>query len=210
MNWETIKENLGAFFNMPVVVSVMSVTFGFIYLLVIFSKTSLGKKLFNKIKVKYDEVVLKAGKMSEELAKFKKEKDEQIKEIKDEYEKRLALAVSETEELENCLKTIAETTANKKVKEGIYEFLSHKEERHARYAELIATYADFEKLQTKAKEEAEKAKETATSLLEQEKALYEAKCAELDKIINDFKEKAETALKGETDGTDTDKAEEAL
>ena len=210
MNWETIKENLGAFFNMPVVVSVMSVTFGFIYLLVIFSKTSLGKKLFNKVRVQYDEIVCKSGKMSEELATFKKEKDEQIKEIKEEYEKRLALALSEEEELENCLKTIAETTANKKVKEGICEFLSHKEERHARYEELIATYADFEKLQKQAKEEAEKAKETATSLLEQEKALYEAKCAELDKIINDFKEKAETALKGENDGTDTDKAEEAL
>ena len=210
MNWEMIKENLSAFFNMPVVISVMSVTIGFVYLMILFSKTSLGKKLFNKVKSKYEEVVSKAGKMSEELAKFKKEKDGQLKEIKDEYEKRLALAVSETEELENCLKTIADTTANKKVKEGIYEFLSHKEERHARYAELIATYADFEKLQNKAKEEAEKAKETATSLLEQEKALYEAKCAELDKIINDFKEKAETALKGENDGTDTDKAEEAL
>jgi hypothetical protein len=210
MNWEMIKENLSAFFNMPVVVSVMSVTFGFIYLLVIFSKTSLGKKLFNKVKSKYEEVVSKAGKMSEELAKFKKEKDGQLKEIKDEYEKRLALALSEEEELENCLKTIAETTANKKVKEGIYEFLSHKEERHARYAELIATYADFEKLQTKAKEEAEKAKETATSLLEQEKALYEAKKEELDQIIADFKERAENALKGEEDGTDTDKAEEAL
>ena len=115
MNWEMIKENLSAFFNMPVVISVMSVTFGFIYLLVIFSKTSLGKKLFNKIKAKYDEIVYRSGKMSEELATFKKEKDEQIKEITKEYEKRLAIAVSETEELENCLKTIADTTATTKV-----------------------------------------------------------------------------------------------
>ena len=210
MNWELIKENLSAFFNMPVVISVMSVTFGFIYLLVIFSKTSLGKKLFNKVKANYEDVVLRASKMSEELSKIKTEKEKAIKEIKEEYEKRLALSLSETEELENCLKTIAETTANKKVKEGIEEFLSHKEERHAKMTELIATYADFKELQGKAQKEAEQAKATSTALLEQEKALYEAKKEELDKLIADFKERAENALKGEEDGTHPDQAEEAL
>lgn len=217
MTWEIIKENLSAFFNMPVVVTITSVTLGFIYIMVIFSKTSLGKKLFSKALQKYDAVLEYCKEMKANLETFKEEKEAQIAQIKEEYEKRLAVMMNYNLTLENLLGQMTEHIPNKKVKEDIYAFMSTKQERLAEIAEYLPNMEEYNALKAKAEsvqEEIEKAKKEATEALQAKIALYDAKCEQLDNLLAKAKETLEKAnmTEGEVyeEGTDTDPEEETL
>ena len=221
MEWEVIKENISAFFNMPIVITLMSITFGFIYVLVIFSKTSLGKKLFNKVNLKYDEVVRYCKEMKENCETFLKEKEEQIRELKETYEQKLAVAVSYTEQIEDLLDKVADTTPNKKIKGLIEEFKSTKEERLAEIKKAVGTYEEFLELKGKAEEvqkqvedKVNEIKNNVTEELNGKIALYEEKCAQLDNLLKETEERAQKAFLGEgeqnEEGTHTDPEEETL
>lgn len=217
MTWEIIKENLSAFFNMPVVVTITSVTLGFIYIMVIFSKTSLGKKLFSKALQKYDAVLEYCKEMKANLETFKEEKEAQIAQIKEEYEKRLAVMMNYNLTLENLLGQMTEHIPNKKVKEDIYAFMSTKQERLAEIAEYLPNMEEYNALKAKAEsvqEEIEKAKKEATEALEKKIALYDAKCEQLDNLLAKATKTLEKAnmTEGEVyeEGTDTDPEEETL
>lgn len=217
MTWEIIKENLSAFFDMPVVVTITSVTLGFIYIMVIFSKTSLGKKLFSKALQKYDAVLDYCKEMKGNLETFKKEKEAQIAQIKEEYEKRLAVMMNYNLTLENLLGQMAEHIPNKKVKEDIYAFMSTKQERLAEIAEYLPNLEEYQALKAKAEsvqEEIEKAKIEATEALQAKIALYDAKCEQLDNLLAKAEKTLEKAnmTEGEVyeEGTDTDPEEETL
>lgn len=217
MTWEIIKENLSAFFDMPVVVTITSVTLGFIYIMVIFSKTSLGKKLFSKALQKYDAVLDYCKEMKGNLETFKKEKEAQIAQIKEEYEKRLAVMMNYNLTLENLLGQMTEHIPNKKVKEDIYAFMSTKQERLAEIAEYLPNLEEYQALKAKAEsvqEEIEKAKIEATEALQAKIALYDAKCEQLDNLLAKAEKTLEKAnmTEGEVyeEGTDTDPEEETL
>lgn len=217
MTWEIIKENLSAFFNMPVVVTITSVTLGFIYIMVIFSKTSLGKKLFSKALQKYDAVLEYCKEMKANLETFKEEKEAQIAQIKEEYEKRLAVMMNYNLTLENLLGQMTEHIPNKKVKEDIYAFMSTKQERLAEIAEYLPNMEEYNALKAKAEsvqEEIEKAKKEATEALQAKIALYDAKCEQLDNLLAKATKTLEKAnmTEGEVyeEGTDTDPEEETL
>lgn len=221
MEWEVIKENISAFFNMPIVITLMSITFGFVYVLVIFSKTSLGKKLFNKVSLKYDEVVRYCKEMKDNYETFKKEKEEELKTLKETYEQKLAVAVSYTQQIEELLYKVAETTPNKKIKGLIEDFKSTKEERLAEIKKAVGTYEEFLELKGKAEEvqkqvedKVNEIKESVTEELNGKIALYEAKCAQLDNLLKETEERAQKAFLGEgeqnEEGTDTDPKEETL
>ena len=217
MTWEIIKENLSAFFNMPVVVTVTSVTLGFIYIMVIFSKTSLGKKLFGKALQKYDAVLDYCKEMKANLETFKEEKEAQIAQIKEEYEKRLAVMMNYNLTLENLLGQMTEHIPNKKVKEDISAFMSTKQERLAEIAEYLPNMEEYNALKAKAEsvqEEIEKAKIEATEALKAKIALYDAKCEQLDNLLAKAEKTLEKAnmTEGEVyeEGTDTDPEEETL
>ena len=217
MTWETITNNLSAFFNMPVVITITSVTLGFIYIMVIFSKTSLGKKLFNKALQKFDAVLGYCREMKANLDIFKAEKEAQIAQIKEEYEKRLAVMANYVSQIEGALGKIAEATPNKKVRETIQTFLDTKEERLEEIGKYLPNLEDYQALKAKAEsvqEEIEKAKIEATEALQAKIALYDAKCEQLDNLLNKAKETLEKAnmTEGEVyeEGTDTDPEEETL
>lgn len=217
MTWEIIKENLSAFFNMPVVVTITSVTLGFIYIMVIFSKTSLGKKLFSKALQKYDAVLDYCKEMKANLETFKTEKEAQIAQIKEEYEKRLAVMMNYNLTLENLLGQMTEHIPNKKVKEDILAFMSTKQERLAEIAEYLPNLEEYQALKAKAEsvqEEIEKAKIEATEALQEKIALYDAKCEQLDNLLAKAEKTLEKAnmTEGEVyeEGTDTDPEEETL
>lgn len=217
MTWEIIKENLSAFFDMPVVVTITSVTLGFIYIMVIFSKTSLGKKLFGKALQKYDAVLDYCKEMKGNLETFKAEKEAQIAQIKEEYDKRLAVMMNYNLTLENLLGQMTEHIPNKKVKEDISAFMSTKQERLAEIAEYLPNMEEYNALKAKAEsvqEEIEKAKIEATEALEKKIALYDAKCEQLDNLLAKAEKTLEKAnmTEGEVyeEGTDTDPEEETL
>lgn len=217
MTWEIIKENLSAFFDMPVVVTITSVTLGFIYIMVIFSKTSLGKKLFSKALQKYDAVLDYCKEMKANLETFKEQKEAQIAQIKEEYEKRLAVMMNYNLTLENLLGQMTEHIPNKKVKEDILAFMSTKQERLAEIAEYLPNMEEYNALKAKAEsvqEEIEKAKIEATEALQAKIALYDAKCEQLDNLLAKAEKTLEKAnmTEGEVyeEGTDTDPEEETL
>ena len=187
MNWETIKENLSAFFGMDVVVAVITATLSFVYLLVIVAQTPIGKRVLNSLKSKISNFEEKASKMESELEEFKAEKEDEISSLTENYEKKLSVVLSENLELEGIICKIGELIPNTKVKEAIAEFASGKTDRLATISETIKSSADFEQL----RKEAEEARANAEN---EAKALYEAKIAEADKLLAQLKEKAESVL----------------
>lgn len=205
MNWDMMKENLSAFFNMPVVISIMTTTYAFVILLVLFSKTSLGKKLFNKIKTKYDAALSCIKEIKAENSKALEEAQKKLDEAKDYYERELCVVLSENMALENLITEIGKTTPNKRIASLIEEFNSAKGARLDKIREFIGTSEEFQELKRKAEEtEAEVAKrveeikdkaiEEATKALNDEKALFEAKRAEVEELVEGLKKRAEIAL----------------
>ena len=188
--WEVIKENLSAFFNMPVMVAVTSVlTFGAV-LFGIFAKTSFGKKAlihaeakviatqnqFNDLKTQWEAQKADLGRKVEELVKT--------------YEAKLSVLTSEVLKAEELLNKIAEIIPNKKVKALILDYAEQAKGRYQDILEAIPTLEQVEELKKeveeqkalalKAKDEAIKEAQDRLEALETE---YKAKIAEAEGLI---------------------------
>ena len=188
--WETIKENISAFFNMPVMVAVTSVlTFGAV-LFGIFAKTSFGKKAlihaeakviatqsqFNDLKAQWEAQKADLGRKVEELVKT--------------YEAKLSVLTSEVLKAEELLTNVAEIIPNKKVKALILDYAEQAKGRYQDILEAIPTLEQVEELKKeveeqkqlalKAKDEAIKEAKDRLEALETE---YRAKIAEAEGLI---------------------------
>ena len=183
MDWNVIGENLSAFFNMPIVISIATSLVAFIEVMVIFSKTSLGKKLFSKMNIKAEQAVSMVEEIKTEAQNLLNLKDREIDELGETYEKKLAVVLSENLELEKVIEKIGEVIPNQKVKEVISSFIESRGERAIQISSCIGTSQEFLAL----KEEAEKAREEA-------KALYEAKINEADNLLKLLEERARSVL----------------
>lgn len=164
--------------NNPLFISTSTVSLCFAYVLVIFSKTSLGKKLFNKAKSSYEE----AAKEKEETFNLLKEtiesKESEIKELTYQYENRLNVLLCENVELEKLLDKIGEISPNLKIKEALEEFKNSREDRLNKINEIF-TYLNFDLLKEKA-EEADRLIEEAKKAVE---ASYEERIAKLEEML---------------------------
>lgn len=183
MDWNVIRENLSAFFNMPIVISIGTSIVAFIELMVIFSKTELGKRVLNKLAKKTDKAVESVEAMERETKTLLAEKDKLIQELGETYERKLAVVLSENLELEKVIEEIGKAIPNKQVKEIISSFVESRGERAIEISSSIGTSQEFAEL----REQAEKAKEEA-------KALYEAKINEADDLLRKLEERAESVL----------------
>ena len=204
MTWEQISQKIGEFANTPIVITAFSITYALVVGLVIFSKTSLGKKLFNKALSLATSAKSKADNMEETLSKFRAEKDRQVEEIKKAYDDELAVAVGESLELENLLSKIGEAIPNKKVQTLISDFMESKDERLAKIREIVTSHVDIEGLKTKVQESEErvlslkeKYEAEAKEAVEAYKAVLSDKEAELDKLLAKAQE---NALEAEAEG----------
>ena len=216
--WEEIKANLLAFANTPLATSLFTAFEVGVFALVIFSKTSLGKKALAAMKAKYEVLLGYASDMKKQAEQVAKTADEKINEIKTECDKRLAVMMNYNLALENLIEKMGEHIPNKKVKEDIETFISTKQERLAEIAEYLPNMEEYNALKAQAEHiqaEIEEAKRKATEELTAKIALYDEKCASLDKLLDRAEETLVSAEKppvGEDyeEATDTDPEKETL
>ena len=216
--WEEIKANLLAFANTPLVTALFTAFEVGVFAIIIFSKTSVGKKALATMKAKYEVLLGYASDMKKQAEQVVKTADGKIEEIKAECDKRLAVMMNYNLALENLLGQLGEHIPNKKVKEDIENFMSTKQERLAQIAEYLPNMEEYNALKAQAEnvqEEIEEAKKKATEELTAKIALYDEKCASLDKLLIRAEETLVSAEKppvGEDyeEATDTDPEEETL
>lgn len=188
--WETIKENISAFFNMPVMVAVTSVlTFGAV-LFGIFTKTSFGKKSLIgakaevlSIRNQFDNLKAQWGAHAEAL-------EQKVYELAATYEAKLSVLTSEVLKAEELLNKIAEIIPNKKVKALILDYAEQAKGRYQDILEAIPTLEQVEELKKKVEEQKQlalKAKDEAIKeakdRLEALETEYRAKIAEAEGLI---------------------------
>lgn len=213
--YDKVATWLSNFFNHPAVIWITNITLIFVYALVVFSKTSLGRKLFNKALAKYDTVVGISKQLKEESDKFKQEAKEQVESLQKEYDEKLNVAVSYAEQLENLLYQIGDVIPNAKVKECINEFKSQKETRTQEISKVVGTYEQFKELTLKGAEIEQEIETRVKEQVDKFQELYENKAKELDALIARYKtfEYNEQELLEEThyeEEDDTNPEEETL
>lgn len=122
MTWEQISYNIEQFWNKPIPIICFIAVMLIIIFLIIFSKTSFGKKALNELKLKFD--VMKN--MFDEIIKAKDEiinrKEEIIAEMKQDYEDKLALIQAEKDKEKEVIIAIAQNINNIKIKKIIEEY----------------------------------------------------------------------------------------
>lgn len=171
---QQVKEWIEWFFNLQLPIVGTSVLTVCIFALVIFSKTSLGKKVYIKATMKVEELKLA-------FKKHKEENDTKIKELKDFYEEKLQLLSAKNDKLEKLLIAVSENINNKKVQELVSAYLKETKEVIA-----IADVVDDAIIQTKE----ECVKETQSIVKEYEEKLqaeFDAKTKELEEQIAKYK-----------------------
>ncbi len=129
MNWEQITYNIEQFWNKPIPIIGFTIGTLIIMFLVIFAKTSLGRKSLNYLKNKYSELndgFNKAKKYYEEAIKAKDElienKDKYIEELKSMYEEKLALVQINKDKEKEIIIAIGSNINNVKIKKIIEEY----------------------------------------------------------------------------------------
>lgn len=188
--WEVIKENLSAFFNMPVVVTIMGVLSSGAVLLGIFAKTSFGKKALIHAEAKVIATQASFDNLKTSWEAQKADLGRKVDELIKTYEAKLSVLTSEVLKAEELLNKIAEIIPNKKVKALILNYTEQAKGRYEDILEAIPTLEQVEELKKeveeqkqlalKAKDEAIKEAQDRLEALEIE---YKAKIAEAEGLI---------------------------
>lgn len=195
MSWESIVEWVKDFFNQPVPIIGVSVGLLLLYSLVIFSKTSLGKKALNTLRTKCEEAKKETETIKKEVDEFKeriiKETSEQVSSMKEYYETELKKGEAKIAVLEKLCISMAELSHNGKI-ESVVEETKDK---------LVSCKTDFDFM---VEEKVEQTKATYEEKYETEMKHYKE---EVDKVIDEVKKMAEmTENKAKTISADVDEA----
>ena len=134
-SWEQFCLGFKDFFNQP-----LSVILGTIFgvgamFLMVFAKTSWGKKAFNKLKTqllvaenKLDESKNELAKANENLKNLKETKEQEINELKQAYEVKLYAYKDKLVNLETLCLELAKNSHNVKVENAVKDYLSIKQD----------------------------------------------------------------------------------
>ena len=174
MWFESLKEGITWFFSLPLPIAGISVGTAGMFLVIIFTKTSFGKKVYNKALAKVDEAVAK-------LNNYKAHADKEIEELKEYYEEKLQLVDAKNERVEKFAIAVSENINNKKVKELVDTYCEKSNEVIA-----IADIVDDAVIETKEQcyKEAEKVISEFEEKLEEK---FKEKEKELEEQIEKYK-----------------------
>lgn len=188
--WEAIKENLSAFFNMPVVITITGVLASGAVLLGIFAKTSFGKKALIHAEAKVIATQNQFDNLKTAWEAQKADLERKTEELVKLYEAKLSVLTSEVLKAEELLNNVAAIIPNKKVKALILDYVEQAKGRYQDILEAIPTLEQVEELKKeveeqkalalKAKDEAIKEAKDRLEALETE---YRAKIAEAEGLI---------------------------
>lgn len=175
--WNEIVANVKDFFNQPVTIIGSSILFLLIFILVIFSKTSLGKKVLKKLTSAITNLIA-------QFNAFKSEVKSQLDEGLKKYEEEKLQIEAKVATLEKICLIIAENTHNEKIKGAVSELKSELSICKTNYEELV------EKRVLSAKEKYElEAKEKLDSY----ETYYKEQKAYLDELVKQAEKASQMA-----------------
>ena len=182
---EQFKLAFDNFINSPVGSIVVGVLGTLIIFLVVFSKTSLGKKLFNRSLSEIAKINEIARLSNEKVENIQNLAEIKINELASEYEQKSAIIISYYNELEKGIYEILEKLPNAKVQNALKDFKEKFNEKKEEIAKDFPTYDDFLKLVDKAREVEIQVDEKVREI----ELTYQAKLLELqEQYENRFKE----------------------
>lgn len=122
-------ENFKIFWNQPIPIIGFTIGSVIIGLVVVISKTSIGKKALTTIVNKFNLVVEKNNLLIEEIKTLKnqseeiiKTKNEELENLKNDYEIKLSSYKAELEKQSSLIKIICENSVNKNIKEAFKNY----------------------------------------------------------------------------------------
>lgn len=225
--WNEIVANVKDFFNQPVTIIGCSVLFLLIFILVIFSKTSLGKKVLKSLATAINNLIA-------QFNAFKSEVKSQLDEGLKKYEEEKLQVEAKVAVLEEVVMIIAENSHNVKVKEAMekckeklsictdYEklveekVLSAKEKYELEAKEKLDSYetyykeqkAHLDELVEQAEKAAQIAQERANSLIEESAAKVEEEKEHLIDVAEEIKDVIEEEVENGKEAINTTREEE--
>lgn len=133
MDWNAFVEGIKEFFAQPVPIIGCTIGALCIAILSILARTSVGKKSLKKLTNLYNDGKTKVDGVYNEYQAFKKEKEQQLKQleseyvyykeqVKKEYENKLAIATSQIDNLRTLLLDISANLHNNKIKEIVESY----------------------------------------------------------------------------------------
>ena len=175
MWFEQVKEWITWFFSLPLPIAGISIGTAGAFILIIISKTSLGKKMYAK-------AIAKCEQARTELKTYKDFADNKINELKGEYEEKLQLVSAQNEKLEKLLIAVSENIHNAKVETLVKDYCEKSHEIIA-----IADVVDDAIIETK-EQCVKEAQSVIDEFKEKLQAEYDSKAKELDEQIAKYKE----------------------
>ena len=192
---ESVQKAIDNFINSPVGSIVVGVIGVLIIALVIFSKTSLGKKLFNKAQSDIYAINEIARLSNEKVRNVEILATDKINALASEYERKSAILVSYHNFFMNEIYEIIALIPNAKVQNELDKAIKNIELKEKEIAKQFPTYDEFIELKEKARdiqeqvqEKVEEVKETYEQVLEQLKQEYEQRFKELEDKLNEREE----------------------
>lgn len=144
MAWESFKEGFDYFSNSPLIITLVTVLSVVGCALLIFANSSLGKKALKELRKLFDKSEKEVKDYKDKVEKLIVEKEEQLKLVKETYEKQYLALYSKYEELSNYLIEVVELIPNKQVKDKALEIKEKlgetKQELNAKVEELVDKY----------------------------------------------------------------------
>ena len=173
---------------------VISTFFGvFLVVAFAFGKTSLGKRVLKRLTGKFDDLNDYVKQATTKAQEFQEKTNEEVERLSLDYEKKLSVALSRYEEMENFLYELCDKIPNVKVKAIAEEFKAGQEERLATIREAIPTYQGYLELQESAKSLNERLQNAMSEAEAKANALYEEKLAKVDEILKKLEEATQKA-----------------
>ena len=177
--------------NVGIVIS----TFCGVFLVVAFAfgKTTLGKRVLRRLTGKFDDLNDYVKKATGQAQEFQEKTNQEVEKLSLDYEKKLSVALSRYEEMENFLYDLCDKIPNIKVKAIAEEFKAGQAERLATIREAIPTYQGYLELQETAKSLNEHLQNAVSEAEAKANALYEEKLAKVDEILKKLEEATQKA-----------------
>lgn len=191
--WNEVVANIKDFFNQPIPIIGCTVAFALVFILVIFSKTSLGKKLLKKLSIKIDVLLIAFANFKADTKAQLEEYKYHYEEYKNHYEEEKNKIESKVAILEEVCLIIGENSHNEQVKKAMEQCKDKLSIVKTNYEELVEKRVKEEKdkLEQKYKEKYE---EFYKGYLEQQKAKIEELVSQAEKTVEIAQNKAKTSI----------------
>lgn len=176
--WEVVKDNISAFMNQPFVLVLEGVIPLILTAVVLFAKTSVGRRVLNFLKeIVYSLKKTVENALLEAKAYFEKTDQrvidlengykEKLESLQKEYETKIAIAVSFVNFYEDSFFAIAALIPNAKVQEKVKELKEQCEQKKEEIKKVVGViYEDFDATVKKTEEEVREEYEDKIAFLE--------------------------------------------